>query len=101
MTAIIDLYSCYIVGWSLSNNMTSRWCADMYNETIAEYGTPEIINTDQGAQYTSKEFSQTIIDSGVKLSMDGKGRATDNTLIERLWRSVKFEHGILNSQKVA
>ena len=91
LTAIIDLYSRYIVGWSLSNSMSSTWCADTYKDAIAEHGVPEIVNTDQGVQYTSKEFTQTILNSGARLSMDGKGRATDNAFIERFWRSVKYE----------
>lgn len=99
MTAIIDVYSRYIVGWSLSNTMSAEWCRETLEEAIATHGMPEIINTDQGAQYTSDSFTEyvnSLKGFGVKLSMDGKGRATDNAYIERFWRSVKYEHIYLN-----
>lgn len=99
MTAIIDVYSRYIVGWSLSNTMSAEWCRETLEEAIATHGMPEIINTDQGAQYTSDSFTDyvnSLKGFGVKLSMDGKGRATDNAYIERFWRSVKYEHIYLN-----
>lgn len=92
LTAIIDLYSRFVVAWSLSNSMDASWCTYTLEQAIAEYGCPEIINTDQGSQYTSKEFTGFVQQTeGLKLSMDGKGRATDNAFIERLWRSVKYE----------
>ena len=64
---------------------------------MAEHGTPEIFNTDQGSQFTSAEFTQPLLDAGVKLSMDGKGRALDNVFVERLWRTVKYEEVYLRS----
>ena len=77
--------------------MTSEWCTELYQQTIARWGNPQIVNTDQGTQYTSEEFAQAILADGkTKLSMDGKGRATDNAFIERLWRTVKYEHIYLN-----
>lgn len=92
LTAIIDLYSRYVVGWSLSNSMDSSWCVRTLEQAIEDYGNPQIINTDQGSQYTSEEFSSFVLSlPDTKLSMDGKGRATDNAFIERLWRSVKYE----------
>ena len=91
LTAIIDLYSRYVVNWSLSNTMEAKWCSECYLEAIEKYGKPEIINTDQGSQYTSEDFTSTVLGSGVKLSMDGKGRATDNAFIEGLWKMVKYE----------
>lgn len=91
LTAIIDLYSRYVVAWSLSNSMDAEWCAELYEKAITNYGLPEIINTDQGSQYTSHVFTKTVLDSTCKLSMDGKGRATDNAFIETLWKSVKYE----------
>lgn len=92
--AIIDLHSRYVVGWSLSNTMTSKWCLDTLEEAISIHGKPEILNTDQGSQFTALEFSEWVTEpkQGIKLSMDGKGRAIDNIFIERLWRSVKYEH---------
>lgn len=92
LTAVIDLYSRYVLKWSLSNTMHAEWCRDLIALAISEYGKPEIVNTDQGVQYTSLEFSKFVTGSGIKLSMDGKGRATDNAFIERLWRTVKYEN---------
>ena len=96
LTAVIDVKSRFVVNWSLSNTMESEWCKECVSEAIETHGAPEIINTDQGAQYTSEEFSSFVLDQGIKLSMDGKGRATDNAFIERLWRSVKYEKIYLN-----
>jgi len=92
LCAIIDLYSRYVVGWSLSNAMTASWCAALLQDCIDEHECPEIINTDQGSQFTSEEYINTVDDNEcLKLSMDSKGRATDNAFIERLRRSVKYE----------
>jgi len=96
LTAIIDLHSRYVLNWSISNSMDASWCKEVLEEAIELHGKPEIINTDQGSQYTSEEFSGFVLKSGIKLSMDGKGRATDNAFIERLWRSVKYEKIYLN-----
>ena len=91
LTAIIDLHSRYVVNWSLSNSMSSEWCTEVLKEAIKINGTPEIFNTDQGCQFTSDIFINTLNDNNIKISMDGKGRALDNIYIERLWRSVKYE----------
>jgi putative transposase len=96
LTAIIDLYSRYVVQWSLSNSMSADWCTEVLKEAIKNNGTPEIFNTDQGSQFTSDIFINTLIDNNIKISMDGKGRALDNIFIERLWRSVKYENVYLN-----
>jgi len=96
LTAIIDVYSRYVVHWLVSNTMEAEWCAQVFNEATEMYGCPEIINTDQGSQYTADAFTDAVLSKGVKLSMDGKGRATDNAFIERLWRSVKYEKVYLN-----
>jgi putative transposase len=96
LTAIIDVYSRYVVHWSVANTMDAEWCAQVFNEATEMYGYPEIINTDQGSQYTSDVFTEAVLSKNVKLSMDGKGRATDNAFIERLWRSVKYEKVYLN-----
>lgn len=96
LVAVIDLYSRYVVNWSLSNTMDADWCTGMLEEAFQTHGTPEIINTDQGSQFTSDVFTQCVLSKGIKLSMDGKGRATDNAFIERLWRSVKYEKIYLN-----
>ncbi len=93
LVAIIDLYSRFVVGWSLSNTMTAHWCKQTLDTAIENYGAPEILNTDQGSQFTALEFSNYVTkDRNIRLSMDGKGRAIDNIFIERLWRSLKYEH---------
>jgi putative transposase len=97
LTAIIDLHSRYVVQWSLSNTMSAEWCTEVLQEAIKNHGIPEIFNTDQGSQFTSDVFINTLIDNGIKISMDGKGRALDNIFIERLWRSVKYENVYLNA----
>lgn len=91
LTGIIDLFSRYVVHWDLSNTMEASWCSACYLEAIQKHGKPQIINTDQGSQYTSEEFTGVVLGSDVKLSMDGKGRATDNAFIEGLWKMVKYE----------
>ncbi|MGM0945105.1 MAG: IS3 family transposase [Bacteroidota bacterium] len=96
LTAIIDLYSRYIVGWSISNSMDAAWCKEVLQEAISQYGCPEIINTDQGSQFTSEIFTQSVFSNGIRLSMDGKGRAIDNVFIERFWRTIKYEKIYLN-----
>jgi len=91
--AVIDLYSRYVVNCSLSNIMTAQWCRDTLDGAVEKFGVPQILNTDQGSQFTSEIFTSYVMDQhGFKLSMDGKGRAIDNIFIERLWRSVKHEH---------
>ena len=97
--AIIDLYSRYMVGWSVSNSMDAEWCVEVLKEAIAEHGCPEILNTDQGSQFTSEVFVQAVLGNGIRLSMDGKGRAIDNAFIERFWRSLKYEKIYLNPPK--
>lgn len=94
LMAIIDLHSRYVVNWSVSNSMEAEWCATVLREAIAMHGKPEIINSDQGSQFTSDEWIEAC--KGIQISMDGKGRAIDNIFIERLWRTVKYEHVYLN-----
>lgn len=91
LMAIIDLHSRYVVGWSVSNTMHAEWCVETLEKAVQHHGPPEIINTDQGSQFTSKEFTDSVLSHGIRLSMDGKGRAIDNVFVERLWRSVKYE----------
>ena len=92
LVAIIDLFSRKILNWSISNTMTSMWCCEVLELAIEKYGRPEIINTDQGSQFTSDEFAYRVVNNGIKFSMDGKGRALDNIFIERFWRTIKYEH---------
>jgi len=98
LVAIIDLYSRFVVGWSLSNTMQSEWCKVTLQEAIEAHGAPDILNTDQGSQFTSEVFTSFVTSEefGIRLSMDGKGRAIDNVFIERLWRSLKYEYVYLN-----
>jgi len=96
MAAIIDVYSRKVLNWSISNSMTAAWCIELLTDTINMYGTPEIHNSDQGSQYTSEEYIGTLKKHHIKISMDGKGRASDNIYIERFWRSIKQEKIYLN-----
>ena len=96
LVAIIDLHSRYVLNWSVSNTMDAQWCKETLEEAIAVHGRPEIINTDQGSQFTSEVFTHSVLSNDIKLSMDGRGRAIDNVFIERLWRSVKYESIYLN-----
>lgn len=91
LCTIIDWHSRYLLSWTLSNTLTTDFCIETLEEAINQHGTPEIINTDQGSQFTSESFIDTVLSKGIKLSMDGKGRATDNIAIERFWRSLKYE----------
>jgi putative transposase len=96
MTAILDLYSRKIVGWSISNSMSAHWCKNVLEDAIAQHGKPEIINSDQGSQYTSALWTQYVEAEGIRVSMDGKGRALDNVWIERFWKSLKYDYIYLN-----
>ena len=99
LTAIIDVYSRYVVAWAISNTLTVGFCVDTLKRAIAMHGKPEIFNTDQGAQFTSNIFTAVLLDNQIKISMDGKGRYLDNIFVERLWRSVKYEYLYLNLPK--
>lgn len=92
LTAIIDIYSRFIVGWDISNNLNAENVLDVLKRAIADHGEPEIVNSDQGSQFTSALWTEFVEGCGIKISMDGKGRATDNIYIERFWRTVKIDH---------
>lgn len=96
LTAIIDLYSRYIVGWQISNSMEKETQTELLAETIRQHGKPEIINSDQGSQYTCANWINFLTEKKIKISMDGKGRATDNAFIERFFRTLKWKHIYLN-----
>ena len=96
MAAIIDWYSKAVLSWRISNTMDTALVMSVLDEALLKYGKPEIFNTDQGSQYTSFIHTQKLKDNGVIISMDGKGRATDNIAIERFWRSAKCERIYLN-----
>lgn len=91
LVAVIDWYSRRVLSWRLSNSMESVFCVDCLEDALSLHGTPEIFNSDQGAQFTSDSFTQVLKREAVTISMDGRGRALDNIFVERLWRSVKHE----------
>ena len=97
LMAVIDVHSRYVLNWSISNSMEATWCTQVVQQAIKKHGTPEIFNTDQGSQFTSELFTEMLLCNNIKISMDGKGRATDNIYIERLWRNVKQENIYLNA----
>ena len=96
LAAIIDWYSKAVLSWRISNTMDTDFVMDVLNEALSKYPKPEVFNTDQGSQYTSYIHTQTLKDNDIEISMDGKGRATDNIVIERFWRSAKCERIYLN-----
>lgn len=96
LTAIIDLYSRYIVGWQISNSLDKQTQTELLTSAISMYGKPDIINSDQGSQYTSAHWVETLKGLKIRISMDGRGRATDNAIIERWFRTIKQKHIYLN-----
>ena len=92
LAAVIDWYSKAILSHKISNTMDECLVLDVLNAALEKYGAPEIFNTDQGSQYTSHKHTHKLLENGIKISMDGKGRATDNIAIERFWRSAKYEN---------
>ena len=95
--AVMDWASRRVLAWRLSNTLTTDFCLAAVQEAIHRYGTPAIFNTDQGAQFTSMEFTQLLKDHGIAISMDGRGCWRDNVFVERLWRSIKYEEVYLRS----
>lgn len=96
LCAVIDIYTRYVVGWGVSNSMTADWCTEIVEQAIDTHGKPEIMNSDQGSQFTSDVYTSLLKAREIQISMDGKGRAVDNIFIERLWRTVKYENIYLN-----
>ena len=91
LTAVLDWFSRHVLSWRLSNSMDVEFCLEALDEALC-HGRPEIFNTDQGSQFTSAEFTGRLTKASIAISMDGKGRAIDNVMIERLWRTVKYEN---------
>jgi len=91
LVAVIDWASRAVLSWRLSNTMDASFCVAALEDALARYGKPEIFNTDQGSQFTSAAFTGTLLEAGVRVSMDGRGRWMDNVFIERVWRSLKYE----------
>jgi len=97
LVAVIDWFSRKVLSWRLSNTLDTSFCVSALEEALTRFGQPEIFNTDQGSQFTDKTFTRSLLDRGVKVSMDGKGRCLDNVFVERLWRSLKYEDVCLNN----
>ena len=98
LTAVIDWYSRYVLSWKISNSLDGVFCREVLLEALGK-GLPEIFNTDQGSQYTSPDFVSILTERGIRPSMDGRGKALDNVFVERLWRSVKYEHVYLREYR--
>ncbi len=99
LVAIMDWFSRYVLAWELSNTMESAFCVSALERALSGRRRPEIHNTDQGSQFTSAEWLAVLERSGVRVSLDGRGRAFDNIFIERLWRTVKWEHVFLREHR--
>ena len=91
LVAILDWYSRKVLSWEISNTLDSHFCVSALEAAMRRYGKPEIFNTDQGAQFTSEAFIEKLLSQEIRISMDGKGRALDNVVVERFWRSLKYE----------
>ena len=91
LVAIMDWHTRKVLAWRISNTLEADFCVDALNEAIHRFGPPEIMNTDQGSQFTSFAWTDRLRRSGIRISMDGKGRFLDNIFVERLWRSLKYE----------
>jgi len=91
LTVVMDWYSRYVLSWEISVTMEESFCVSALERALRCYNPPEIFNTDQGSQYTGSAFTDVLQDHGIRISMDGKGRAMDNIMVERLWRTVKYE----------
>lgn len=97
LVAIMDWHTRHVLAWRLSTTQDTDFCLEALEDALERYGTPEIFNTDQGSQFTSKDWTDAIIAAGIQISMDGKGQWVDNVFIERLWRSLKYECIYLNA----
>jgi len=97
LVVIMDWFSRKVLSWRLSNTMDADFCVAALEEALEKHGSPEIFNTDQGSQFTSLDFTRTLKDANIRISMDGKGRWMDNVMVERLWRSLKYECVYLNA----
>ena len=97
LVAIMDWASRKVLAWRTCNTLTTDFCVEALQEALTKYGAPEFFNTDQGAQFTSDDFTSVLQSRGIKISMDGRGRWMDNVFVERLWRSVKYENVYLHA----
>src|SRR5690554_4163424 len=96
LTAAIDIYSRFIVGWQISNSLEKVTRTELMADCFARHGRPDIVNSDQGSQYTSEHWVSFLKENAVRISMDGKGRATDNAFIERFFRTLKQKYVYLH-----
>ena len=92
LVAVMDWHSRKILSWRLSNTLEADFCVEAVEDAISQHGTPEVFNTDQGAQFTSQAFTNLLKDHDIKISMDGRGRVLDNIFIERLWWTLKYQY---------
>ena len=99
LVAIMDWFTRKVLAWRISNTLEADFCVEALNEAIHKFGPPEIMNTDQGSQFTSFVWTDRLKRIGTRISMDGKGRCLDNIFIERLWRSLKYECVYLHAWK--
>ena len=97
LVAILDWATRRVLAHGVSSSMSTDFCVDALEEAIGKYGRPEIFNTDQGSQFTSEDFTRVLKNHDIRISMDGKGRWVDNVFVERLWKSVKYEHVYLHT----
>ena len=96
LAAVLDWHSRYVLSWQLSNTLDVGFCLQALADALRHAPAPHIFNSDQGSQFTSLAYEQALLTAGCRISRDGRGRATDNAFIERLWRTVKWEHIYLN-----
>lgn len=101
LVAVVDWFTRRVLSWKVSITMDVHFCLEAVEDAIAQYGTPEIMNTDQGSQFSSQAFTGLIKENGIRTSMDGKGSWRDNVFVERLWRSVKYEDIYLRAYESA
>jgi putative transposase len=92
LTAIVDVATRRVMAHKVATMLEACHAVEIMRQALARYGTPDIVNTDQGSQFTAEDFTAVVLQSGAKLSMDGRGAWRDNVFVERLWRSVKYEH---------
>lgn len=97
LTAVVDVFSRRVLAHRVAITLEAIHAKEVIQQALAKYGTPEIVNTDQGSQFTAEEFARVVRDAGCKLSMDGRGAWRDNVFVERLWRSVKYERVYLKA----
>lgn len=97
LAAVIDWFSRRVLSWRVSITMDTSFCVEALEEALSQHGKPEIFNTDQGSQFSSEAFTGRLKEEGIQISMDGKGRWADNVFVERLWRSLKYEHVYLHA----